>query len=202
MAWERCGNTPYYVKRDGESASYVNPFDWSHISVGVEPGPDWAGSASILYRRAPRYDFDILKNGSKHVFVADEIPQILRATHEWFADLMRAKEAKISPRDLRKLFEGAPQEVQDLVLEGVRGLVQGYDEAGFGEMMKLKNLENPEKWFGDNSITLVAVGKNTRAAGDIAGLKEFHNHAKKFFIGDTTEDAIDQALAYFGIHEC
>lgn len=201
MAWERCGNTPYYRKYDG-GWSYINPFNWSHISIAIERDNDAEGSASILYRKAPRYDRRILQAGVPKISSASDVPAVIRSTNGWATDLNRAKEMNMPVPELIRIFEGAPPHEKDLVFEGVRGLLQGYDDEDFGERIKLKNLENPEGAPQDRSITLIAVEKDSRAYRDIGNLKEFFDFAKRFFIGDTLEQAIAEALAYLGIYEC
>jgi hypothetical protein len=201
MTWERCGNTPYYRRYDG-GWSYINPFNWSHISIAIERGNEEEGSASILYRRAPGYDRKMLQAGVRRVSEPADQAAVLRSTNGWAVDLTRAKEMNMPIAEVIRIFEGAPKDEQNLVFEGVRGLIQGYDDKRFGEMIKLKNLENPEEGPQDGSVTVIAVEKDSPAYRDIGNLKEFFDFAKRFFIGDTLDQAIAEALAYLGIYEC
>ncbi len=145
MSWERCGNTPYY-RKEGERGGgfYTNPFNWAQISVSVEGN----GFASVLYRKAPRYDWDILKGAIHSVAgTKDEQTKYLRFSHGWAVDLTRAKELNVKLPELRKMFEEAPREAREAVLESVTALLNGYDDQS---LLKMKSLK-------DSSITLVVV---------------------------------------------
>jgi hypothetical protein len=184
MAWERCGNLPYWRKSIGRMVFYANPFNWSQVIVSAERQDEWAGVAPILYRKAPRYDWDALKRGAEKVIKPEDRMNVLRATHEWGVDRMKAEEAKLPTREVIRLFKAAKTDVQEFVLEGVGSLIVGY---GGG-------IQNP--------VTVVAIEKNSPAYADIADLREVYDYAEKFFIASTLDQAISEALDYLGIYEC
>jgi hypothetical protein len=184
MTWTRCGNTPYYRSPIPRGSIFANPITWSRIVVAAERADEWAGIATILYRKAPRYDWEAIKNGVDKSFPHEERLRILTATHEWFTDLMKAKETGMPLIEQNRLFRSAPPEARDLVLKGVGALINGYPEEAV------------------ETITLVAVGKNSPGYRDVADLRQVFEHAQKFIIDNTMDEAIDQALAYLGIHEC
>lgn len=181
--WERCGNLPYYRKTMGRMTFYVNPFNWSQVIVSAERQDEWAGIATILYRKAPRYDWPALKAGIRIIDEKDKT-NVLRATHEWFVDRLKAEELKMWSAEVMKLFKGAPDDIRDYALEGIGALIVGL---GAG-------IEPP--------ITLIAIEKDSPAYADIADLREVFDYAQKFFIASTLEKAIDEALDYLGIYEC
>jgi len=183
MAWQRCGNLPYYRKAMGRTTFYVNPFNWSQVIVSAERQDEWAGIATILYRKALRYDWDALKSGSRIIDEKDKT-NVLRATHEWFVDRMKAEEAKLPSSEVIRLFKNAPNDARDFVLEGVGALITGLGAS----------IEAP--------VTLIAVEKDSPAYKDISDLREVFNYAQKFFIAPTLDEAISEALDYLGIYEC
>jgi len=198
-AWERCGNTPYYRRPSGPGWFYVNPFNWSQVSISVEMTGLWAGSSMILYRKAPRYDWPAIKNGIH--FVAkekEEQTKYLKATHGWANDLMRAKTMGLPLGELRRIFHGAPEDERDRVLEGVGALLQGYENADIEALH-----ENPATRVenGIVDITLMAVGKDRPAYQNLEELQNAFPE-EKFFVANTLELAIEEALGYLGIHEC
>lgn len=193
MGWERCGNTPYYRSGDGGGWKYVNPFNWTQISVAPDSqGPK--GHASILYRQAPRYDWDMIKAGVTAVAGGkDEQNKILRSIHGWANDLFRAKELKMKPADLQKIFKEAPKEDQEQVLVGVGALVNGYDTA---EMMDFRHA--PEQ----KTLMLLAVEKGSPADKKVESVLDSFVEPPKVFVADTLAQAIEDAMAYLGVHEC
>lgn len=181
--WERCGNTPYYRKPSGRGWFYANPLDWSQIMVGIEKDNEWAGVATVIYRKAPRFDFDVLQKGVGKIFRPENRTAILHATLEWFSDLTRLTNDKLPSTELIRAFKNAPADVRDLVLEGVGALVVGYGNSS-------------------SSITVMGIEKDSPAYEDLEDLKKVFDYAKRFYIADTIDEALDQAMAYFGIHEC
>jgi hypothetical protein len=184
MTWERCGNLPYWRKSIGRLTFYANPFNWSQVMVWAERQYEWKGIATILYRKAPRYDWDVLRRGAGKLIEAKDRANVLRATHEWAVDQMKAKETKLPAREIVNLFKNAKTEVRDFALEGVGALVVGY---GGG-------IEPP--------VTLIAIEKNSPAYTDIVDLREVYDYAEKFYIVSTLDQAISEALDYLGIYEC
>jgi hypothetical protein len=191
MSWERCGNTPFYRKEGGQGGGfYTNPFNWTQISVSVEGN----GFASVLYRKAPRYDWDILKNAIHFITeTKDEQTRYLRSTHGWAVDLQRAKELNVKQPELRKMFEEAPKEAREEVLESVTALLNGYDDQA---------LVNFTRSRADPSITLVVVEKGSPAHANLAEIKRDYDFAKGFIVADTLAQGIEEALGTLGIHEC
>lgn len=184
MIWERCGNLPYWRKSIGRMVFYVNPFNWSQVIVSAERQDEWAGIASILYRKAPVYDWDTLKRGAAKVIKPEDRQNVLRATHEWSFDRMNAEKANLPAREVVELFKRAEANVRDYALEGVGALIVGSAGA----------IQSP--------VTLVAIEENSPAYADIADLREVYNYAEKFFIASTLDQAISEALDYLGIYEC
>lgn len=163
---------------------YVNPYNWIQVIVSAERQDEWSGIASILYRKAPVYDWDALKRGSEKVIKPEDRQKVLRATHEWAFDRMTAYKENLPAQAVMALFTIAKDEVRDYALEGVSALVVGSGGA----------IQSP--------ITLVAIEKNSPAYADIADLREVFNYAEKFFIASTLDQAIVEALDYLGIYEC
>jgi hypothetical protein len=191
MSWERCGNTPFY-RKEGEQGGgfYTNPFNWTQISVSVEGN----GFASVLYRKAPRYDWDILKSAI-HAVAGDKEQRSrhLRSTHGWAVDLQRAKELNVKQPELRKMFEEAPKEAREEVLESVTALLNGYDDQALVAMTKS---------LSESSITLVVVEKGSPAHANLAEIKRDYDFAKGFIVADTLAQGIEEALGTLGIYEC
>lgn len=184
MNWERCGNTPYYRKTGSSNTFYVNPFNYSQVLVGAERTGEWDGIATVVYKKAPRYDpWDAVKKGVSKTISPDHQQTVLRATHEWFMDHMKIREAGLPGTELLKLFKAAPKEAQALVLEGISALIVGYGK-------------------GIEALTVIAIEKNSSAYNDLADLREVFDYAKKFYISSSLNQAIDDALAHFGIYEC
>jgi hypothetical protein len=167
----------------GRTVFYVNPFNWSQVIVSAERKDEWAGIATILHRKALRYDWPALKNGIRIIDEKDKM-NVLRATHEWFSDLLKAKETNLPSSELMKLFKGAPDDVRDFVLEGVGALIVGSGAS----------IEPP--------ITIIAIEKDSPAYADLSDLRQVFDYAQKFFIANTLDRAIEEALDYLGIYEC
>lgn len=184
MPWERCGNLPYWRKSIGRMTFYANPFNWSQVIVSAERQDEWSGIATILYRKARNYDWEAFRRGAEKVVKPEDRANVLRATHEWFSDRLKAETAKLPNREIVRLFKNAPSDVRDFVLEGVGALIVGLGGS----------IEPP--------VTLVAVEKNSPAYDDIGDLREVFDYAQKFFIASTLDQAISEALDYLGIYEC
>lgn len=161
---------------------YVNPFTWSQVLVGAEHQGEWQGIATLVYKKAP-YDWDLLKEGAEKSVVPERRPNILRATHEWFVDQMNVTKNGLPAAELNKLFKAAHEDARGYVLEGVSALLLGYG----------KRID---------AITVIAIEKGSPAYRDIEDLREVFAHAKKFYTADSLDQAVDDALGYFGIYEC
>lgn len=183
MAWERCGNTPYYRNASGRITRYVNPFNWSQVLVAAEHEGEWSGIATLVYKKAERYDWDVFKKGAEKVIPPENRNNILRATHEWFADRLKATETSLPSAEVIKLFKAAPALTRDYALEGVSALIAGYGNA-------------------IDPITVVAIQKHSPAYDDLSDLRELFDYAQKFYIASSLNQAIDDALGHFGIYEC
>lgn len=196
--WQRCGNTPYYRKPSGQGWFYANPFNWSQVSISVEMTGLWAGSSMILYRKAPRYDWDLLKDGI-HSVTGEKEQQLkyLKATHGWANDLMRANTIKLPLMELRRIFQGAPEDERERVLEGVGALLLGYENADIRSIREKMS----ERDDGVVEHTIMAVGIDTPAYQHLDDLKESFPD-EKFIVADTLELALEEGLAYLGIYEC
>lgn len=151
--------------------------------VGIEKENEWAGIATVVYRKAPSFDFDMLKKGVSKLYLPENRMNILRATLEWFSDLTRFTASKLPSTELIRAFKNAPPDVRDLVLLGVGALVFGYGNSS-------------------SSITVIGIERNSPAHEDIEDLGKVFDYAKRFFVADTIDQAVDQCMAYFGIHEC
>jgi hypothetical protein len=198
-SWERCGNTPYYRRPSGEGWFYANPFNWSQVVVSVENTGLWAGSSMVIYRKAPEYDWDLLNNGS-FFFGGGHQQQMehLRSTHEWANDLSHAKQSRLSPAELRKLFEGIPEEDRARILEGVGALLWGYEKA---EMQAAGGAGDLGTGAGPEEVAMMAVGVGTAAFRNLDDLKNSFPD-EEFILADTLELATEEALGNVGIHEC
>jgi len=197
--WKKCGNTPYYYQslESFPASYYTNPFSWMQISVGNLEEGRHAGSFSVLYRHAPRYDWDAVKAGIRMV-TGDKREQtdILKATHEWAHELMKAQSSGLPQRDLRKIFESAPETAQDLVLEGVAALLYGDMEEKILESVKRKEGEVEE------SMLLVVV-EGSPAYEHLEEVKEDYRPALDHtIVVKSVEEGLEKALEFFGIYEC
>lgn len=197
MSWERCGNTPFYRTLDGGGQAYVNPLNWSHISVAVESGSGaaaHAGSASLLYRKAPAYDKKILKGGISTRSSDPEMREkILMSTDAWADSLSKASRDGLSDRDIREMFWEAPEDVKAEVFEGVQALLNGYDDLAMANF----NRKSPENKY----VTVVAAKDGSVGHMNLEEIKGDHSAARAF-VADTLDLAIEEALAFFGIYEC
>jgi hypothetical protein len=183
MTWQRCGNTPYYRNVGKRVTFYVNPFNWSQVMVAHEHEGEWGGIATLVYKKAPRYDWDQLKRGVAKTIPPDDRQNVLVFSHEWFIDRMKVNERSAPTAEMINLFKKAPVHAKDAALEGVKALIAGYG-----------NDIDP--------VTVVAIEKNSRAYEDLADLREVFDHAEKFYISSSLQQATDDALAHFGIYEC
>lgn len=181
MNWERCGNLPYYRKTKGRNALYANPFNWSQVIVSAEREDEWKGIAKISYKKVDQYDWDALKLGVPSFVPSEDIKNVLRASHEWSVDRNKAKEVGSSSAEIMKLFNDGSQEARNYVLEGISAMIG----VARGEM-----------------TTVIGIEKDSPAYKDIADLREMFDYAKKFFIAETLDKAIEEALDYLGIYEC
>lgn len=182
MAWARCGNLPYYRKTIRRNTFYVNPFNWSQVVVSQEKSGEWAGIGMLTYRKVERYDWDILKVAVEAFVPQENQGNVLRATHEWFSDRMKAQQTAIPNAKVVKLFNDAPDQTREYALDGVSAMI-GSTASG-------------------DAITLVAVEEGSPAYKDISDIRQVFDYAEKFFIAPTLEQALNEALDSLGIYEC
>jgi hypothetical protein len=190
MAWERCGNTPFYFRDGGyyPSGAYVNPINLTHISVG-SVGSEGEGGFGILYRRAPGYDLEALKAGvHSHSESEEEARDIRKHTHRWASDLLRAKELNVDPRELRSIFGQVPAEVRDDVLVGVISLLDGY------EMNALENIQDLPT-HGKYVLVALRGSPSETKVPEAGGYDEV-------LVVDSVEEGLDRVLERYGILEC
>jgi len=183
MPWERCGNTPFYRKSEGRETLFANPLNWSQVSVGAEKEGEWQGIAKVEYKKAPRYDWEVLKKGVAQKTMSEDRRDVLRATHEWFVDWLKAKESSMSTREFIRAFKTLPDEERNFILEGVTALVTGYGTAITGSVV-------------------IAVERDSPAYRDINDLRQLFDYAQRFYVESSIAAAVDEALGHFGIYEC
>lgn len=196
-SWERCGNTTFYRKGDDTNPlawHFADPYNWAQIvSAPHTPGFEAEGSVAVLYRKAPRYDWEALRTGISEVEGSREaLLRVLRHTHEWAADLIKAKQLGVSQRDLRNLFESSPPEAKHDVLEGVGVLLGGFLELSFAR-------QEPSEV---DSKTVLVIEEGTPAERNADKVEADHTDWVKTIVSSDPARGLDQALSYFGIHEC
>jgi hypothetical protein len=183
--WERCGNTPYYRSGEGLTWYFSDPFSWRFIStVPQKTGTRDEGVVSVLLRAPARYEWEALKEGAR---MLGENQDVLRATHQWFADQVRAKSAGLPPRELRRLFESAPPEARALVLRGVRAVAAGAE------------MNDPS----DLARIILVVPSGSTAESQIEEVeRSFDGKVIDTVVDKYPERGLERALSVFGIHEC
>jgi hypothetical protein len=138
----------------------------------------------VLLRAPARYDWDALKEG---VRMLGENQDVLGATHQWFAEQVRANSAGVSRRDLHRLFEGAPPATRALVLRGVRALAAGAE------------LNEPS----DLARIILVVPSGSTAESQIEEVeRSFDGKVIDTVVDKYPERGLERALSVFGIHEC
>lgn len=192
--WTRCGNTSYYRTGEGLNWLYIDPFNWQMISsVVIPPGNMDEGAISVIHRKAP-YDYETEKHGV-YIQINDQTMRdnVLRATHEWFSDLIRAKDMKMKDTDIKKLFQNAPKETQAYVLNGVWALMAGYEEEA-----PLSMDPSPLK-----TDLILVIPRGSKAEEKVDQIEELYGKDLKFTkVEDSVYEGLNRALAEFGIYEC
>lgn len=197
-SWTRCGNTDYWRRQYGlpplpEAWFYADPFTWSYIHCWPQdPRGGNAGLTAVIYQKAPRYDWDAMKEGVKLIEDdPDERQRVLRATHEWANDMLKAKHRGLSKPELKRLWN-APAEIQGYALEGVRALLTGFEHIA---------LQVNKPTPATSSSTLVIVRGSAADARMDQIVEEFHD-LKRVILTDEPEKGFDEALGDYGILEC
>lgn len=193
--WSRCGNTPYYRSGEGLDWFYIDPFKFRAISTGMAP-PETVeeGSLSVLYREAPRYDFEAAKRGISFLSKdPQEQKAILRALHEWASDQIYARTRKLPEKEIHRLFQNAPQEAQVYALNGVLGMIGGFREGDITQ-------------YEDSKIKtemILVIPKASKAEGKVEIIEDLYGKdLSQTIIDDSIYAGLEQALSEFGIYEC
>lgn len=183
--WERCGNTPYYRSGEGLTWYFSDPFSWRFISTAPQKaGTRDEGVVSVLLRAPSRYDWEALKEGAR---MLGENQDVLRATHEWFSEQLKATSAGVSRRDLHRLFDAAPPETRALVLRGVRAVAAGAE------------MNEPS----DLARIILVVPSGSKVESHLEELeRSFDGKVIDTIVDKYPERGLERALSAFGIHEC
>lgn len=149
-----------------------------------------------VYHEAPRYDWDMLKNGVYYVSGSkDEERQILALTHEWFHDMTRVKQLKQNNKQIRFMFNDAPEEAKALVLKGAQALIQGYS---LDYMKRIGQGEDPVR-----SKMVISIVSDTPMSVEMVGqIQAVFTGLDNTLIANNQEQALEQVLSEFGIFEC
>lgn len=191
----RCGNTSYYRAGEGLNWLYVDPFNWQMISSTMaKTGSFDEGALSVIYRKAPRYDFDEAKYGVSLISEDENERQVmLRAIHEWFADLNRVKGIKMKDAEVKKLFNNAPKEMQSHVLNAIRGMMAAYEE---DDMLR-------EGGPSLETKVILVIPRGSKAENNLDGIQElYQGELVSTLIEDSVYEGLEKALSDLGIYEC